>query len=159
MFLENIYFFHIMGKNSQTSNFSPPLTPTRIDWYIFHSSLIPSSIFRKRLVEWAISSSFHLFFNLIPPNQYCKFVFSGDLMWREKCEVPIYIYTHCYMLSQKYVLFWCGTYMFHENLNILFLIMGKKFLKVENCLCFGIELINICFISSDSPHPYSAKDE
>ena len=71
--------------------FSPPLTPTRLDWYIFYSSLIPSSIFHERLVQWAISSSFY-----------------------------------CYMLSQKYVLFWCGTYMFHENLNILFLIMGKK---------------------------------
>ena len=35
----------------------------------------------------------------------------------------------------------------------------KKFPKVENCLCFGIELINICFISSDSPRPYSAKYE
>ena len=32
-------------------------------------------------------------------------------------------------LSRKYVLFWYGTYMFHENWNILFPIMGEKVLK------------------------------
>ena len=37
-----------------------------------------------------------------------------------------YIYFHT-PLSQKYVLFLYGTYVFHENLNILFWIMGQKF--------------------------------
>ena len=45
--------------------------------------------------------------------------------WRRPADIGVVTP----VLSQKYVLFWRGTYMFHEKRNILFPITGKKVLK------------------------------
>ena len=82
--------FRITGKKVLKSwTFSPPLPRNRIDKYMFHFFLFPSSILRERWVEWPISSSFPLFvISYLSPIPH-----SGDL---EKFQVALHI-------QQRYV--------------------------------------------------------
>ena len=60
---------------------------------------------------------------------YFTYFFTLIYTYKVDCLYVCTYFSGKLLLSQKYVLFLYGTYMFHENLNILFRIMGKKVLK------------------------------